>query len=172
VDAAVGFLDGSEQATMAETGGAAIFMGGRVAVIAEKGAFPEPLRLVLKPQPIKPLVNDVISTTAGLYLAPAGFSHAPIRFEIEAQPLHGGDSVKQFDQSLRLVFDARLIPGVAPDENWTVAYEDETDPGRWYGLRLRSTTRPGWSASSPTTSRPSAWATNPASGTVAGTHPW
>lgn len=127
----------AESVQVPASGAAALFLGGRVGVIAGAGAFAEPVTLVMQPQQVQMFSPPVISSTVALGLG-AGPEQMPIRFTLNAYRVRDGAAVGTFNAPLLLAFDLRGIEGVAPGAAWVIAYRDERDETLWH--RLGATT--------------------------------
>jgi len=134
----------------AATGGMAVFLNGRVGVIAEAGAFDEDVQLVLRPENAQTqragetlTPSTVLSLSTGLFLVPTAPGQSPLRFRLEAVGKKSARALRNFQHKVRVVFDWRGVAGAQLTDGWYIAYQDETDPGLWHKMPVTVHDRAG-----------------------------
>jgi hypothetical protein len=113
--------------------------------VAQPGAFPKDVNLVIKAKPVelapasdsaKPAgevlkPSDLISTTEG-YQRLVPFEQSPIQFELEALGADDGQPLKGFEGAVQLYVDVRGLKDVAATGSFYAAWRDPDDPTLWH----------------------------------------
>lgn len=130
----------------AKEGGAILFDNRHVLVVAERGALPQDVEIVLRQELV-----EVAKPTEEVKLAeefakgePVDWGtldatladHVAVRYRIEAIDPVSGAAVNRFEKPIRLYFDLRGLRSVDAPANWVIAYQNEKDPEVWHRVAV------------------------------------
>lgn len=137
VNATPDSADGSESVTISRADVAAVFLGGRAALVASGDAFGSPagVRLMLRPQPVYTLTRPVELTATTELSTTANYRIIPQHFTLEALRITDGAEIRRFNRPVQLIFDLRGLPNNGT-QNWFVAYRDAVDANLWHRVEV------------------------------------